>query len=116
MVVAGGVTVASVWLLSQANPGPVMILLGALLGFSLGAPLAGQTLAGTPTAAALGGTAALAATAAYDPAALYWLAASLGVTTSLGVLATSLHWPKGRSVPVAARLVVRRRVSWALTA
>jgi peptidoglycan/xylan/chitin deacetylase (PgdA/CDA1 family) len=116
VVVAGGVTVASVWLLSQANPGPVMIFLGALLGFSLGAPLAGQSLAGVPTAVALAGSATLAATAAFNPAALYWLAAGLGVTTSLGVLADGLiRGMRGRSVPVAARPVVRRRVSWALT-
>jgi UDP-glucose 4-epimerase len=112
VVVAGGVTVVSVWLLSQANPGPVMILLGALLGFSLGAPLAGQVLAGAPTAAALAGTAVLAATAAFEPKSLYWLAAALGVTTSVGPLAARIP---GRAVPAAARLVVRRRVSWALT-
>jgi UDP-glucose 4-epimerase len=116
LVVAGAVTVASVWLLSQANPGPVMILLGALLGFSLGAPLAGQSLAGAPFVAALAGTATLAATAAFDTAALYWLAATLGMTTSLGALGTGLIRRRGgRSMPAAARLVVRRRVSWALT-
>jgi UDP-glucose 4-epimerase len=112
LVVAGGVTLVSVWLMSQANPGPVLILLGVLLGFSLGASLAGQPLAGPPTAAALGGAAVLAATAAYDPKGLYWLAAGLGATTSLGPLVTSL---RRTAVPVAARLVVRRRVSWALT-
>ena len=112
LVVAGGVTLVSVWLMSQANPGPVLIPLGALLGFSLGASLAGQSLAGPPTAAGLGGAAVLAATVAYDPKGLYWLAAGLGATTSLGPLVTSL---RRTAVPVAARLVVRRRVSWALT-
>ena len=116
LVVAGAVTLASVWLLSQANPGPLMIFLGALLGFSLGAPLAGQSLTGVPTAVALAGSAALAATAAFNPAALYWLAAGLGVTTSLGVLAVGLiRATRNRSGPVAARLVVRRRISWALS-
>jgi UDP-glucose 4-epimerase len=112
IVVAGGVTLVSVWLMSQANPGPLLILLGMLLGFSLGASLAGQSLAGPPTAAGLGGAAVLAATAAYDPKLLYWLAAALGATTSLGPLVTSL---RRTAVPAAARLVVRRRVSWALT-
>jgi UDP-glucose 4-epimerase len=113
VIVAGGVTVASVWLLSQANPGPVTVFLGLLLGFSLGVPLAGQALAGAPTAAALAGTAALAATAAFDPRALYWLAAALGVTTSLGALGAGRR--HGPFVPAAARRVVRRRVSWAFT-
>jgi peptidoglycan/xylan/chitin deacetylase (PgdA/CDA1 family) len=112
LVVAGGVTLVSVWLMSQANPGPVLVLLGALLGFSLGAALAGQSLSGPPTAAALGGTAVLAATAAYDPKALYWLAAALALSTSLPPLITSV---RRTAVPAAARLVVRRRVSWALT-
>src|SRR5439155_23324878 len=111
VVVAAGVTVASVWLLSQASPGPVTILLGALLGFSIGAPLAGQMLAGAPTAAALSGTAVLAVTAAFEPKSLYWSAAALGVTTSVGPLAARLA---GATVP-AARRVARRRVSWALT-
>jgi UDP-glucose 4-epimerase len=111
MLVAGGVTVVSVWLLSQASPGPVMILLGALLGFSLGAPLAGQMLAGAPAAAALAGTAVLAATAAFEPKSLYWWAAALGVTTSVGPLAARIA---GGAVP-AARRVAQRRVSWALT-
>jgi UDP-glucose 4-epimerase len=112
LLVAGGVTVVSVWLLSQANPGPMMILLGALLGFSLGAAVAGQALTGAPTAAALAGTAVLAATAAYEPKSLYWLAAAMGVTTSAGPLVARVA---GGAVPAAARLVVRRRVSWALT-
>jgi UDP-glucose 4-epimerase len=112
LVVAAGVTLVSVWLMSQANPGPVLILLGALLGFSVAAPLAGQPLAGPPTAAALGGTAVLAATAAFDPKGLYWLAAAIGLTTSMGPLATGL---RRTAVPAAARLVVGRRVSWALT-
>ena len=112
LVVAGGVMLVSVWLMSQANPGAVLLFLGALLGFSLGAPLAGQALAGPPTAAALGGAAVLAATTAYDPKALYWLAAALGLTTSLEPLVTSL---RRTAVPAAARLVVQRRVSWALT-
>jgi peptidoglycan/xylan/chitin deacetylase (PgdA/CDA1 family) len=113
VVVAGGVTVASVWLLSQARPGPVTLLLGLLLGFSLGAPLAGQPLAGAPTAAALAATAALAVTTAFDHAALFWLAGALGVTTNLGPLAAGRSL--GRPVPASARRVVRRRVSWALT-
>jgi UDP-glucose 4-epimerase len=129
LVVAGGVTLVSVWLMSQADPGPVLVLLGALLGFSLGAALAGQSLTGPPTAAALGGTAVLAATAAYDPKALYWLAAALGLTTSLPPLITSLRRtavPAARfrsgsrrrdrgDTPRPPGLVVRRRVSWALT-
>jgi len=112
LIVAGGVTLVSVWLMSQANPGPVLLFLGALLGFSLGSSLAGQPLAGPPTAAALGGAAVLAATAAYDPKGLYWLAAALGLTTSLPPLIDSL---RRKAAPVAARLVVGRRVSWALT-
>jgi UDP-glucose 4-epimerase len=112
VLVAGAVTIVSVWLLSQANPGPVLILLGALLGFSLGAPLAGQTLAGAPTAAALAGTAVLAATAAFEPRSLSWWAAALGVTTSVGPLAARIA---GGAVPAAARRVAQRRVSWALT-
>jgi len=111
VLVAGGVTVVSVWLLSQASPGPMMILLGALLGFSLGAPLAGQTLAGAPAAAALACTAVLAATAAFEPKSLYWLAATLGLTASVGPLAARIA---GGAVPVARR-VAQRRVSWALT-
>jgi UDP-glucose 4-epimerase len=124
VVVAAGVTVASVWLLSQASPGPVTLLLGLLLGFSLGAPLAGQPLAGASTAAALTGTAGLAVTAVFGPSDLFWLAASLGVATNLGPLAAELG-RGGRAVPAAARRVVRRpggdgvspkkRVSWALT-
>jgi UDP-glucose 4-epimerase len=110
--VAGAVTVVSVWLLAQASPGLVLILLGVLLGFSLGAPLAGQTLAGAPSAAALAGTAVLAASAAFEPKSLYWLAATLGVTTSAGPLAARIA---GGAVPAAARRVARRRVSWALT-
>ena len=113
VVVAGGVTVASVWLLSQASPGPVTVLLGLLLGFSLGAPLAGQSLAGAPTAAALAATAGLAATAVFGPSALFWVAAVLGVTTSLGPLAAGRLG--GRTGPVAVRRMARRRVSWALT-
>jgi UDP-glucose 4-epimerase len=111
VLVAGAVTVVSVWLLAQANPGPVLILLGVLLGFSLGAPLAGQPLAGAPTAVALAGTAVLAATAAFEPKSLYWLAAALGVTASVGPLAARIA---GGAVP-AARRVAQRRVSWALT-
>ncbi|HTC80118.1 MAG TPA: NAD-dependent epimerase/dehydratase family protein, partial [Acidimicrobiia bacterium] len=70
VVVSGGVTVATVWLLSQASPGPVTLLLGLLLGFSLGAPLAGRSLAGAPTAAALAGTAGLTAIAVFGPSSL----------------------------------------------
>jgi UDP-glucose 4-epimerase len=110
MAVAGGVTVASIWLVSQASPGLVSLPLGLLLGFALGAPLAGQALAGAPTAAALAGTAALAATAAFDPAGLYWLAAALAVTTAVGPLAAA-----GRAVPAAALRVAQRRLSWAPT-
>jgi UDP-glucose 4-epimerase len=110
--VAGAVTVVSVWLLAQASPGPVLVLLGVLLGFSIGAPLAGQTLAGAPTAAALAGTAVLAASAAFEPKGLYWLAAMLGVTTSAGPVVARVA---GGAVPAAARRVARRRVSWALT-
>jgi UDP-glucose 4-epimerase len=113
VVVAAAVTVVSVWLLSQASPGPVTVLLGLLLGFSLGAPLAGQALAGAPTAAALAATAGLAAFSVFAPSALFWLAAVLGVTTSLGPLAAGRAG--GLARPAAARRVVRRRVSWALT-
>ncbi|HZQ80270.1 MAG TPA: NAD-dependent epimerase/dehydratase family protein [Acidimicrobiia bacterium] len=112
--VAGGVTLATVWLLSQASPGPVTVILGLLLGFSLGAPLAGQSLVGTPTAAGLAGTAGLAAVAVFDPSALFWLGAALGVGTSLGPLAAGVS-RSGRAVPAAARRVARKRVSWALT-
>src|SRR5205085_5981427 len=107
VLVAAGVTVASVWLLSQASPGPVTLLLGLLLGFSLGAPLAGQPLAGASPAAALTGTAALAVTAVFGPSALFWLAAALGVTINLGPLAAELG-RSCRAVPAAARRVVRR--------
>jgi UDP-glucose 4-epimerase len=69
VVVAAIVTLVSVWLLSQASPGPVTVLLGVLLGFSLGAPLAGQALAGAPTAAALAATAGLAAFSVFAPSA-----------------------------------------------
>src|SRR5581483_11879619 len=119
VLVAAGVTVASVWLLSQASPGPVTVLLGLLLGFSLGAPLAGQRLAGGPTAAALAGTAGLAATAVFGPSVLYWLAAGLGVTAGVAPRAAALAAGvrRGRSAPapVTARRRVRRRVSWAVT-
>ena len=111
VVVAGGVTFVSVWLLSQASPGPVTLLLGALLGFSLGAPLAGQALTGVPTAAALGGTAVLAAAAAFEPKGFSWTAVTLGLAPTLGPLAARIA---GGAVPVARR-VARRRVSWALT-
>jgi peptidoglycan/xylan/chitin deacetylase (PgdA/CDA1 family) len=113
LVVAGAVTVSSVWLLSQATPGPMTVLLGLLLGFSLGAPLAGQAMAGAPTAAALAGTAGLTAFAAFAPSALFWLAAALGLTTSLGPLAA--RRAGSLALPVSTRRVVRRRVSWALT-
>jgi UDP-glucose 4-epimerase len=116
LVVAGALTLVSVWLVSQANPGPVMILLGGLLGFSIGASLAGQALTGAPTAAALAGTALLAATAGFGPKALYWLAAGLGASTAAGPLASLAARARGLAMPVgAARRVVRRRVSWALT-
>jgi peptidoglycan/xylan/chitin deacetylase (PgdA/CDA1 family) len=111
VVVAGAVTVVCVWLLSQASPGPVTVLLGLLLGFSLGVPLASRPLAGAPTASALAGTAGLAVTAVFEPAALFWLAAVLGVTTSLGPLVAA---GGSRALP-AARRVVRRRVSWGFT-
>jgi peptidoglycan/xylan/chitin deacetylase (PgdA/CDA1 family) len=114
VVVAGAVTLATVWLLSQASPGPVTLLVGLLLGFSLGAPLAGQSLAGAPAAAALAGTAGLAVVAVFEPSALFWLAAALGVGTNLGPLAAGLS-RGGRAVPAAARRVARRRVSWALS-
>ena len=114
VVVAGGVTLATVWLLSQASPGPVTLLLGLLLGFSLGAPLAGQSLAGAPVAAALAGTAGLAVVAVFGPSDLFWLAAALGAGTSLGPLAAPVTRGR-RAVPAAARRVVRRRVSWALS-
>jgi peptidoglycan/xylan/chitin deacetylase (PgdA/CDA1 family) len=92
----------------------VTVLLGLLLGFSLGAPLAGQALAGAPTAAALAGTAGLAVVAVFDPAALFWLAAALGVATNLGPLSAEVS-RGGRAVPAAARRVAQRRVSWALS-
>src|SRR5207253_5817784 len=102
VVVSGGVTVATAWLLSQASPGPVTLLLGLLLGFSLGAPLAGRSLAGAPTAAALAGTAGLTAIAVFGPSSLFCLAAALGVTTSVGPLAAGLG-RRGCGVPVGAR-------------
>ena len=114
ILVASAVTVASVWLLSQASPGPVTLLLGLLVGFSVGASLAGQPLAGPPTAAGLAGTAALAATAVFGPSDLYWLAAALGVAGGIGPRAVAFA-RSGRAVPVARR-VMRRRVSWALSA
>jgi len=114
VLVAGGVTLATVWLLSQASPGPVTVILGLLLGFSLGAPLAGQSLAGAPTAAGLAGTAGLAVVAVFDPSALFWVAAAVGVGTNLGPLAAGVS-RGGRAVPAAARRVARKRVSWALT-
>ena len=115
VAVSAGVTVATVWLLSQASTGPVTLLLGLLLGFSLGAPLAGQSLAGGPTAAALAGTAGLTALAVFGPSALYWLAAGLGVASGVGPRAAALG-RSSRAVPAAARRVMRRRVSWALSA
>jgi UDP-glucose 4-epimerase len=112
LAVSGGVTIVSVWLLSQASPGPVMVPLGALLGFSLGAAVAGQPLNGAPTVAALASTALLAAAAAFDPKGLPWLAAALAASTSVG---PQLARIPGGAVPAAARRVVRRRVSWALS-
>jgi peptidoglycan/xylan/chitin deacetylase (PgdA/CDA1 family) len=89
-----------------------MILLGGLLGFSHGASVADKSLAGRPTAAALAGTAALAAAAAFDPKGLFWLAGVLAATTAFGPMAARVA---GGAVPAAARRVVRRRVSWALS-
>jgi peptidoglycan/xylan/chitin deacetylase (PgdA/CDA1 family) len=90
------------------------VILGLLVGFSLGAPLAGQSLAGAPTAAGLAGTAGLAVVAVFDPSALFWVAAAVGVGTNLGPLAAGVS-RGGRAVPAAARRVARKRVSWALT-
>ncbi|HVW31905.1 MAG TPA: polysaccharide deacetylase family protein, partial [Acidimicrobiia bacterium] len=118
VVVAAAVTVVSVWLLSQAPTGPVTPLLGLLLGFSLGAPLAGQALSGPPAAAALAGTVTLALTAIFGPSLLFWLAGAFGVISALAPPAARLV--NGRSSPSlpaghSAGHSVRRRVSWALT-
>jgi len=50
----------------------------------------------------------------FGPQNLYWLAAGLGVTAGMGPRAMVLA-RRGRRVP-AARRVMRRRVSWALSA
>ena len=106
LVVSGAVSAATVWLLAQAPPGPISLLLGLLLGLSVGAGLAGMRWGPSAWVPATAGGGALVMTALVNRPGLFWLGAALAGAAPLGALMARVAGP--------LRLV-HRRVSWAMT-
>src|SRR5439155_22642735 len=77
LLVSGAASVAAVGLLAQATPGPMSVLLGLLLGVTVGAGLAGIRWRPSAWVPAAAGGAVLVMPALVNRAGLFWLGAAL---------------------------------------